>query len=396
MMGTSPGRAPGIPPGSADQGIASLAHARAYALLALAIGAGYVVAVMLWPFLPAIVTSATIAVLAYPVFRRTRDRFRHPAGAALLTTILIFFLVLVPAIGMALLLLEQMRLGIDWMAGGSGQMFSPVATALEWIVGMAQRFGFDSTQLNAALSEQTRNLVSLLVERTLSLFTGLGGWILQAGVSLFTLHYLLRDGHLLLARIRWLLPLPPDLSDRLFRQAYEVTHATIYGNVLVAIVQGALGGLIFWVLGIGSPVVWGTVMGLLSVLPAVGAFLVWMPAAVVLLATGHVVKGVLLLAFGTFLISTVDNVLRAIFVGDRAEMHPLIVFFSVLGGLLVFGAVGVFVGPVLFVISLTLIEVARRSLDPSPASPTTAERHVAPIVADAGAETKGRASQLVL
>jgi predicted PurR-regulated permease PerM len=226
-----------------------------------------------------------------------------------------------------------------------------------------QRFGLQPGQLEGALSEQVQHLLGVLVARTVGLFTGLGGWLLQAGVALFTLYYLLRDGESLVARLRWLLPLAPQLNERLFRQAYEVTHATIYGNVMVAFVQGLLGGTIFWILGIPSPAVWGTLMGLLSLLPVVGAFLVWIPAAVMLLLSGHIMRGVILLAFGTFIISTIDNVLRALLVGGRAQMHPLIVFFSVLGGLLLFGAVGLLLGPVLFVVSLTLIEVARRSLD---------------------------------
>lgn len=340
-----------------------LPRAPALVLLAIAVGAGYAVALMLWPFLPAIVTSAAMAVLVHPLLIRCRRHTRNASAAAMITTLLVFFLGLLPAIGIGVLLVHEVRTGIEYMTSGTNQVLSPIAAIANSLDSVLQRFGLQPGQFKAMLSEQLQRILGVFVARTVAVFTGLGGWLLQAGVALFTLYYLLRDGESLITRLRWLLPLAPQLNDRLFRQAYEVTHATIYGNIMVAIVQGLLGGVSFWLLGIPSPIVWGTLMGLLSLLPVLGAFLVWIPAAILLLTSGHVVKGIILLAFGTFIISTIDNVLRAFVVAGRAQMHPLVVFFSVLGGLLLFGAVGLLLGPVLFVVSLTLIEVARRSLD---------------------------------
>lgn len=339
---------------------------RAYILLVFALAAAWALLLMLRPFLPAIVTSATLAVLVFPAYRWFRGHLRHRETAAFLVTIVVFFLVLLPATGLALLLLDQIRAGLQWMAEGAVQVLEPAGLLALLIERVTDLIGVDRARFAAALSGQSENLVRILAERTLGLFTGLGGWFLQAGVALFTLYYLLRDGETLVAHLKWLLPLDPELSDRLFRQADEVTHATIFGNVVVAVVQGTLGGVAFWVAGIDSPVVWATLMGVLSLLPVVGAFIVWVPAGIALVATGHAAAGILLLAFGVLVISTVDNVLRALLVGGRAQLHPLIVFFSVLGGLVLFGAVGVFVGPVLFVVSLTLIEMARVSLDPRP------------------------------
>ncbi len=340
-------------------------HERVGAILLylLAIGAGYLLVRLLWPFLPAFVTSAVIAVLVFPAYRTLRARVRHAPVAAFVTTVIVFFLVLLPAIGLALLLLDQIRGGLGWIAGGANDVLGPTGGFREWFVALLGRLGFESTGVAEALSRQTEGVIALLAERTLALFTGLGGWLLQAGVALFTLYYMLRDGEALVAHVKWLVPLEPELRDRLFDEAHEVTHATIYGNVVVALVQGTLGGLAFWALGLTAPILWGTVMGVLSLLPVVGAFFVWLPAGIVLIVNGNVAQGVFLLLVGTFVISTVDNVLRAVLVGGRAQLHPLVVFFSVLGGLFVFGAVGVFVGPVLFVLSLMLVEMARLSLE---------------------------------
>ena len=211
-----------------------------------------------------------------------------------------------------------------------------------------------------------QQLVDRLAGRTLGLFTGIGGWLIQAGIALFTLYYLLRDGDALVRHLKWLLPLEPALNDRLFQRASEIIRASIFGTFVVAAAQGTLGGLIFWILGISAPIVWGTAMTMLSLLPMVGPGFIWVPAALVLLATGHILRGLLLLAFGALIIATIDNVLRAWLVSGRAQLHPLLVFFSVVGGLFVFGAPGVFVGPVLVVVALTLIDTARLTMEPDP------------------------------
>lgn len=168
---------------------------------------------------------------------------------------------------------------------------------------------------------------------------------------------------------KWLVPLEPEATDRLFRKARDVTYATVYGNVVVAVVQGLLGGLAFWLLDVPAAAVWGTVMGLLSLLPALSATLVWLPAGLISIAGGRTLAGLAMLAFGAVVVSTVDNVLRATLVSGRAQMHPLAVFFSVLGGLLVFGAVGLLVGPVLFALAITVVEMARTALEPAVQEP---------------------------
>jgi predicted PurR-regulated permease PerM len=338
---------------------------RSLLLLGLALAGVWVVGLMLRPFLPAIVTSAVVAVLALPAYRAVRRRVRHGNLAALATTIVVFFLGLIPAVGMSLLLLEEVRGGIAWLGTDTTGLLAPGGPVVGWIERLSVRLGLAPGDVAAVLSGQAEALVSMLASRTVNLFTGLGGWLLQAGVALFTLFYLLRDGDVLLDWLKWVLPLDAASSDRLFRRAGEITHATVFGSLVVALVQAALGGLAFWALGLPAPVVWASLMGVLSILPAVGAWFVWLPAAIVLLASGEVVRGVLLLAVGALLISTVDNVLRTLLVSDRAHLHPLVAFFSVLGGLLVFGAAGVFMGPVLFVVALTLVEIARLTLEPA-------------------------------
>jgi predicted PurR-regulated permease PerM len=136
-----------------------------------------------------------------------------------------------------------------------------------------------------------------------------------------------------------------------------MVSATIYGGLLVAIVQGILGGLAFWILGLPSPVLWGTAMGFLSLIPIGGTALIWVPTSIILLIQGAFAKGIILLAIGVFVISMMDNFLRPLLVGARTKIHPLLLFFSVLGGIQAFGMIGLVAGPLVATLCITLIEI---------------------------------------
>lgn len=331
-------------------------------LVALAGGATYLLGLLLWPFLPALVTSAVIATLCHPLHDRVERWIPQRSVAALVTTTALFFLVLVPTIAVGFVVINEVRSGLDLLADLAARARLPSSTLSRWWTTVASHLGLQDTNLGDILTAQIRNFVGLLARRSLRFLSGLGGWLIQGGAAIFTLYYLFRDGHALTHTLRWLVPLDAPTTEALMTEARDVIFATIYGNVAVAVVQGALGGLAFWALGLPAAALWGTVMAILSLLPAVGAFLVWAPAAVILLISGSMLRGLALLAFGIAVISTIDNYLRAVLVGGRSHLHPLVVFFSVLGGLVVFGATGVFIGPVLFVVALSVIEVARLSL----------------------------------
>jgi predicted PurR-regulated permease PerM len=133
--------------------------------------------------------------------------------------------------------------------------------------------------------------------------------------------------------------------------------ATVYGGILIALVQGLLGGLTFWVLGLASPVLWGTAMALFSFVPLGGTALIWGPAAVILLIAGKITKGIILVAIGVFVIGSVDSFLRPLLVGARTNIHPLILFFAVIGGIQAFGMIGVIAGPLIATLCVTLMEI---------------------------------------
>jgi predicted PurR-regulated permease PerM len=186
-----------------------------------------------------------------------------------------------------------------------------------------------------------------IAAQALSIGQGAADFILGLIVMLYLLFFLLRDGSALSKRIQDALPLRAEQERELIRKFATVIRATIKGSILVAALQGALGGLIFWLLGLHAPVLWGVVMGLLALLPALGAALVWVPAAIYLLATGSIWEGIVLLAFGAFVIGLVDNILRPLLVGKDTKMPDYVVLISTLGGLATFGLNGFVVGPVI-------------------------------------------------
>ena len=189
---------------------------------------------------------------------------------------------------------------------------------------------------------------------------------------LYLMFFFLRDGAALSRRIREAIPLEEDIKRNILTKFTTVIRATVKGNIVVAMLQGALGGLIFWFLGIHAPVLWGTLMAFLSLLPAVGAALVWIPVAIYFLATGAVWQGVLLIAFGVLVIGLVDNILRPVLVGKDTKMPDYVVLVSTIGGMSLFGLNGFVIGPVvaaMFMAAWDIFAKARQApLDPPPAA----------------------------
>lgn len=199
--------------------------------------------------------------------------------------------------------------------------------------------GIISTSLFDSLSSITKTTVN---------------FIMLFFVFLYTMFFLLKDGEALLNKILYYLPLVDKDERRMLDRFTSVTRATIKGTMFIGVIQGGLAGLAFWVVGIDSAVFWGTIMTVLSIIPAVGSALVWLPAVVILAAYGHWIKAVGLLIFCGGLVGSVDNILRPKFVGHDTQMHELLIFFGTLGGLSMFGLVGFIIGPIIAALFTTV------------------------------------------
>ena len=217
-----------------------------------------------------------------------------------------------------------------------------------WINDLISRFELaDLGDLQNKLSDGLLKGSQFLAGQALTIGQNTFEFAINLGVMLYLLFFLFRDGEALSQQIRDALPMREHLFDELLTKFTVVIRATIKGNMVIAMLQGALGGLMLWFLGIGGALLWAVVMAFLSLLPAIGAGLVWLPVAIYLLATGAIWKGVLLIAYGTLVIGMVDNLLRPILVGKDTKMPDYVVLISTLGGIEVFGLNGFILGPVI-------------------------------------------------
>jgi len=189
-------------------------------------------------------------------------------------------------------------------------------------------------------------------------------------LTLFTMYYFFIDGERLVAKVKRLIPLSDaDQVESIFAQLHSITHATMFGGTMVALLQGFIGGVLFAAVGIGSPVFWGALMAFLAIIPFVGASIVYIPAGIILILGGSWIKGIVVLAVGGVIISQIDNVVRPLLISKGAQIHPLLLFFAIMGGISLFGILGLVVGPLIAAVFMTLLHILDFRLNPERESP---------------------------
>lgn len=318
---------------------------------------------LIWTFFDAIIWAVVAAILFAPLQRwLVGKRPNRPNSMAALTLLILIAIVIVPMIILGGLLLQEAAALYDGIQSGRinvGDYFLQVQNALPgWASQQLNRLGLTNIEavrdrIGAGLAASFETLAAQALnigQRALSFFVSLG-------VMLYLAFFLLRDGPYLSARVVDAVPLQSTHRRALAEKFIAVVRATIKGNMIVAIVQGGLGGLIFWGLGIGGALLWAVAMAFFSLLPAVGTGLVWVPVAIYLFATGAVVKGGILVFCGLFVIGMVDNVLRPILVGRDTRMPDYVVLISTLGGLELFGLSGFIIGPVIAALFMAVWEI---------------------------------------
>jgi len=342
------------PPYATDADSGARLHA--LVLLALTAGALYCCYLMTVPFLPAIAWALALAVLFAPLQRALESAVRHPGAAAALSVLIIGVLGAGATWFVADRMLGEVLRGVEEVRGAiaSGEwrrvfgIHPLIAPAGAWIEREVDLPGMAQTAASWLTGTATTFVRGSLVQ------------LVGVVLIFYVLFYLLRDRVAALAALRRLLPLPRADMDRLFDAVFATVHATVYGTLAVAAVQGALGGLMFWWLDLPAPLLWGVVMGLLAVIPVLGAFIVWIPAAIYLVLTGHPGQALLLAVWGGVIVGGIDNLLYPMLVGRRLKMHTIVAFVSIVGGLLVFGPSGLILGPVSFTVARVLLEVWHR------------------------------------
>ena len=321
---------------------------------------------MVQPFVNVILWAAVLAVVFYPLHKRIRERIGSPAGAAVVSTLLVVVLILLPASFITIAVVRELAGAADNLQAGVQKMSNAsTIPGLGWVIERSRGYvTIDPVEAQKFVAERLQVWGAALAASTLVVVGGAVGAVVQMVLVVFTLFYMFRDGERIRHSVYDVLPLQRIQMHDIATRTKDVIAATIYGVLVISAIQGTLGFLIFWILGLPSPLLWGVVMFFLSMIPMAGAFLVWVPAAIYLALIGAYVKALILVVWGLVVIGSIDNFLSPRLVGRRARLHELLIFFSVLGGLEVFGILGLVLGPVIVAITLALIEMVRQSFKP--------------------------------
>ena len=323
------------------------------AFLWFLVGTSLAFAVIVWPYFGAVLWGIIAAIVFAPLYRHLlRLTGQRAALASVITLAVVFLLVIMPLMLVTSSLvieatnlynaIQSGRIDLDGYLRGIGEILPG------WVVGLLERFDLTNFEaIRDRLSRVFSQFLQLLASHAVAAGQSTFGFVVALGVMLYLTFFLFRDGARLTARIKDAIPLHPSQRDALIDKFAVVVRATVKGSILVAAVQGALGGLIFWILGVNAPVLWGVVMAFFSLLPAVGASLVWLPVAIYLFISGAVWKAVILAGFGAIVIGLVDNLLRPILVGKSTKMPDYVVLISTLGGISVAGLNGFVIGPMI-------------------------------------------------
>jgi predicted PurR-regulated permease PerM len=313
----------------------------------------YLMYLVFEPFLVPLGWAAVLAIVFQPVHARFERRW-GPSRAAAVSTAVVGLIVVVPIVT---IMTAFVREAIE--AGGTMQRafvegrLGWMERAWEWL--QQRSTVVPQVDIAGAAADVARRLAAFLAAQAGALLQNIALFVFNLSAALFAAYFMFRDRDAIMLGIRKVLPLDEQLRERLLEQTGTLVSASLISAGVVAAVQGLLGGLAFAVLGISAPIFWGVVMGFFCLLPF-GAWVIWLPAAGMLVAGGDVARGLILAGFGVGVVSAVDNFLRPMLLSGRSGMNGLLVFISLLGGLRVFGSLGLVLGPTLVALGIGLIK----------------------------------------
>ncbi len=316
-----------------------------------------------WPFLKALLLGGLLAGLFHPLYRWVTRQLGGRRSLGSIVTLLILFILVIGPISAFLGVVVQQALqvsehAIPWVQ----QLFGSASTfnAHDWLV---QRFPAlasyvpSQEQLVQNVGAAAKAAGALLVAGASQFTAGTAAFLLNLFVMVYAMFFFFKDGQKIIEKIFYYMPLSHEDEALMLQRFSSITRATVKGTLVIGVIQGALAGLAFWAAGIGGAAFWGTLMAILSIVPGIGAALIWVPAVIYLFITGQTLAGTLVLAWCAAVVGTVDNILRPVLVGKDAKMPDLLILVGTLGGLFLFGAVGFIVGPIVCGLFLTVWEI---------------------------------------
>ena len=339
-------------------------------ILAIAVGISLLFFLVIRTFLLTMLLAGIAAALATPIYRWLRDAsplrlLRSPAGpAAGVTVLLVFLLILIPLVALLGIVVDQAigvsQTAVPWIEarGTHPDAFDELLRR----VPVLERVAPYKDQVMQKIAEAASAVGGFLARNLAAVTKGAIAFLLHLFVMLYAMFFFVRDGGRILARVMALVPLRPADEQRILGKFVSVSRATIKGTLVIGIIQGVLGGVAIWAAGINGPVFWGMMIVVLSVIPGLGPAIVWIPGLFYLLLGGRTGTAVLFGLWFLLVVGTIDNFLRPRLVGQDTQMPDLLILLSTLGGIVVFGPVGIIVGPIVAAVFLTVWEIAETFL----------------------------------
>lgn len=327
------------------------------------------------PFIAAILSGAILAYLFYPLYQRIGRIIKNENARAFIVSLLLVLIVTIPGIAALSLLtkeaietystIEQYKLGSNFLdficANGDNTLCGWTKSLLSFL---------PESDLNFYMQSIIGKITSGIIQSLSRMLAAIPNIVLNLIIILFVVYYLLKDGRKMMNQISGLLPLSKSQREHVFERFGQITYGVFMGNLAVAFIQGIAGTIGFMIFGISSPILWGFVMALFALIPYFGTAIVWLPAALNMILIGNLtanntmtIKGVLLIIYGLVVISSIDNVIKPKIIGNKADIHPLLVLLGVFGGLNLFGVMGFIIGPIMLSLLLVLINIYKGEID---------------------------------
>jgi predicted PurR-regulated permease PerM len=303
--------------------------------------------------------AAVIATIAYPLYERLNRFFKHANLASLITLTIVTVIILVPLTTIGTLLIKQ---SIS-LYNSVNTPDSPVTNTIQSTISFFKNSSFSQTLkinqpfLNDKISEFAKNTLSTVFTSLTNLTQNSVTFVVMFILMLYTLFYFLRDGETLLRKIMHVFPLGDKYETLLYTKFTSTASASIKGTLVIGLVQGTLGAIAFSIADIQGALIWGIIMAFFSIIPGLGSSIIWLPTAIILLLTGQIWQGIMIIIVGLLVISTIDNLIRPILVGKDTQMHPALILFSTIGGIAVFGISGFVIGPIIAALFLAFWEI---------------------------------------
>jgi predicted PurR-regulated permease PerM len=329
---------------------------------------GYLVYIIMAPFLEPVFWAMVFVILFYPYYRWILRRVtRNRTQASLLACFTIALFLMIPLSIMGTVLANELLLVYEWaedyLKSASVRGHTSTGFLASYIQAfLGNYFDISTLDIQVMVADAIKESSAFVANGLKDFLKNFAEFVLNLVLAFFTMYFLFKDGDSLLALVKDLIPLSESYKKRIIKKNRLVISATLNGGLVVGALQGFLGGVAFWFLGVPAPILWGFVMLLMSFIPGIGTALVWGPAVIYLLIKTSYMKAVILFFWGALIVGLADNLLRPVIVSGRTNLHPLLLFFSILGAVNVFGLIGIIAGPILLSIAISMVEIYHETL----------------------------------